>query len=643
MTPGMKLRSRILKSLLFARIPLLVLIHFVLFCGVYWLANLIRFDWRLPAEYVRDFWLGMATVVSIKLVTFYLLNHFHGWWRHVTFSDMVSLGRASVASSLLIVAIDHFLLVSQIPRTVIVIDWALTIVVLAILRSCWRLWDERVANYDAKQQCRRALLLGSDFESARMAHLINSQAQIEFKIVGLVAVGPTKRQRFGDIRVLGSLDEVSTLAAANQAEAVLVPSDKLSGPRLRDLLEASEEEGADFKVRVLPKLSHHFHGDHRIPIREVRIEDLLRREAVEVDQGSIGDLFDGKTVLVTGAGGSIGSELCRQLIRFNPQRLIILGRGENRIFHVERELRLLAPELTIIPIIASVTDQRRMEELFDTYRPHVVLHAAAHKHVPLSEANVGEAVLNNVGGVRVLADTAAAYDTGMFVQVSTDKTVNPTSVMGCTKQIADRYCLAMDSTSSTRFVVTRFGNVLGSEGSVVPLFKKQIQEGGPITITDPRMTRFFMTIPEATQLVLQSAAIGRGGNIYVLEMGEQVRIVDMAHDLIRFAGLERDSIDIVYTGVRPGEKLYEELFYSEQEVGETQHEKIMTVYHRPDGTGFREQVDALLEMAYDSSEKIRDKLAEMVPEYQAQLSQSAADAAPQDQIESQQPVETSAE
>jgi FlaA1/EpsC-like NDP-sugar epimerase len=341
----------------------------------------------------------------------------------------------------------------------------------------------------------------------------------------------------------------------------------------------------------------------------------------------IGRLVEGRTVMVTGAGGSIGSEICRQLLRFNPRVLLLVGRGENRIFKVERKLRTANPSAVLQPCIADITDEARVRQLFAQHRPEVVFHAAAHKHVPLMEMNVGEAIRNNVGGTRIMAETAHEFGVRNFVFISTDKAVHPSSIMGVSKQIAERFVHAMSQASSTCFTVVRFGNVLGSDGSVVPIFQDQIRRGGPITVTDPRMTRFFMTIPEASQLVLQAAAMGQGGEIFVLEMGEPVRIVDLARDLIRLSGLPEDSIEICFTGIRPGEKLYEELYFDDEETLPTAHPKLRAAYHRPYTLPeVRETIAQLQELIHAPEEALRQKLCEVVEEYAWQV-RNAADTA----------------
>jgi len=328
-------------------------------------------------------------------------------------------------------------------------------------------------------------------------------------------------------------------------------------------------------LRIVPPLEDLFNGNRWLPMRDLDTSDLLRRRPVELDHGKIGELLSGRRVLVTGAGGSIGSEICRHVLRFAPAELLLLGRGENRIYAIERELAALhSGRSRLAPAIGNITDVPRMRDVFEQFRPEVIFHAAAHKHVPLMEAHVAEAVRNNVLGTKCLADLAAEYDVKSFVLISTDKAVNPTSVMGATKHLAERYVQAMSQRSATQFVAVRLGNVLGSAGSVVPLFREQIRRGGPITVTDPRMTRYFMTIPEASQLVLQAAAMGAGGEVFVLDMGDPVCIVDLARDLVRLSGLPADSIDIAYTQARPGEKLHEELYARGEQRRPTAHAKV---------------------------------------------------------------------
>jgi FlaA1/EpsC-like NDP-sugar epimerase len=373
--------------------------------------------------------------------------------------------------------------------------------------------------------------------------------------------------------VLGAIADVRRIAAKTGAVQAIITISNAPGAAVRKISELCQEAG--LPAKIVPGVFQIVGGKLNLTrLRDVAIEDLLRRELVVLDTEAISDDLRGAVVLVTGAGGSIGSELCRQVCRFGPARLVLVERTENALFDIHRELQREYPNALLVPCIADVTDRERIETIFQAEKPRVVFHAAAHKHVPMMEWNPGEAIKNNVLGTRLLADIADRAKVHAFVMVSTDKAVNPTSVMGASKRAAELYVQALASRSSTRFVTVRFGNVLGSAGSVVPIFREQLNRGGPITITHPEMRRYFMTIPEACQLILQAQTMGRGGEIFVLDMGEPVRIVDLARDLIRLSGFREDEIEIAFTGVRPGEKLFEELSSSSENANKTRHPKI---------------------------------------------------------------------
>ncbi len=610
-----KAQHRLTSFLLTARLPLLMAFHFAVFAGVLWVAFLMRFTMDVPAKYIDYFYRAVLAVVATKVAVFYFLRSFHGWWRYVHFSDMISLVKSSAVSSLAVVAVDYFLLGGQMPRMVLLNDFAMGVVVLGGLRSTWRVWDERIGPLRQKK-LGRALMVGGDFETSRLAHLINGQRNLNVRVVGFVSPSEVDRStsHYGDIRVVGQVSSIAELMSSYRATTLYVISGALPAKRLRAILDIASD--SRFEIKILPKLEEQLKGVDKVPIREVSYNDLLRRDPAELDLGAIEGLVSGRSVMVTGAGGSIGSELCRQLVRFGCRELILLGRGENRIYEIERELKALQLNVALIPKIVNITDLPRLREVFHAHRPDVVFHAAAHKHVPLVEQNVGESIINNILGTKNVADLSDQYMVSRFVMVSTDKAVNPTSIMGCTKHMAERYCQTMGARSKTKFISTRFGNVLGSAGSVVPLFQKQIQAGGPITITDKRMTRYFMTIPEASQLVVQAATMGDGGEIFVLEMGQPVRIIDLAQDLIRLAGHSPGSIDIVESGIRPGEKLFEELYYKNEKSIPTSHDKILSSQSR--AFKFEEvehQVHTLIESAYHETDAIRILMKKFVPEY----------------------------
>jgi len=593
---------------------LLAAAHAVIFAAAYWSAFLLRFDLAVPD---KDFGIFVSTLgwaVGTQLLIFALLGQFHGWWRYVTFADLTALLRASAVSLVVLASMDYFFQL-RIPRSVPPLDAILIVAMLGAVRASWRMFREVFHPMLNSKDCRWALLVGTDLSNGILAHQIQSHFRLPYRVRGFLSTDAfVAATHIGQIPILGPLENVCQIAVAYRVTDVLVVAGTLPGPRLRNLMEACENE--NLSLKIIRPLEDRLGGDDHVPVRPIEINDLLGRDPVTLDTENIDKLLEGRRVMVTGGGGSIGSEICRQIIAFRPESLILVGRGENRIFAIDRELRGLHTATTIYPCIGDVTNRERMEQIFKEHRPEVVFHAAAHKHVPLMETNVGEAIRNNVFGTKCVADLADRYGVVSFVLISTDKAVHPSSVMGATKQIAERYVHTLSQESATRFTVVRFGNVLGSAGSVVPIFQQQIRAGGPITITDPRMTRFFMTIPEASQLVLQAATMGAGGEIFVLEMGEPVKIVDLARDLIRLSGLPEYAIEINFTGIRPGEKLYEELYFDDEETLPTSHPKLRAAYHRPYALAEVHRAIAQLErIVNDPEELLRRKLREIVPEF----------------------------
>ncbi|WP_160148082.1 UDP-N-acetylglucosamine 4,6-dehydratase family protein [Rubripirellula obstinata] len=602
------------------RLIILLVMHTVLFVGLLWLAMLLRFDFQIPAHMMDRFRTSVAAIVSVKIVVFYLAGHFHGWYRYVSFSDVLALGRAALLAMLAVAALDYFVFQQPLPRTVILLDFLLTICATGLLRSVWRLYDERTLLTFSNNHINNALMVGTSPQDGKLAHQINSQKTSGIRIKALVAVGEFRRgSRLGNLRVRGSMDKVHSIALKHNCTHVLVSNNTLSGTQLRQLNDLCAEHG--LQVRILPQMDEVMQGAKKIPLRELNISDLLRREPAQLDEKRIGNTVRGKRILVTGAGGSIGSEICRQLLKFNPHEIVLLGRGENRIFAINQELSGKAGSTKLTTAIADVTNKVSMRGVFEKHDPELVFHAAAHKHVFLMEGHVAEAITNNAHGTRVTADLAIEFGVERFVLISTDKAVNPTSVMGCSKQLAERVIHSRALSSDTIFGVVRFGNVLGSNGSVIPIFQEQIRNGGPITITDPNMTRYFMSIPEASQLVLQAGSMCTGGEVFCLDMGKPMRIVDLAKDLIHLSGLPQDSIEIEFMGARTGEKLYEELYFDEEATIETDHEKVRAAYQRPyEGTAIDDVLDEVLQQRGTvSNEELKDQLKELIPEYRRPL------------------------
>ena len=468
---------------------------------------------------------------------------------------------------------------------------------------------------------KRMLIVGAGSSATIVMRDMLNNDNLNYQVVGYVDDDPAKRHtRINGAKVLGTRDDIVKLCREKGVDEILIALPSASMQERKKIIEICNETGC--KVKILPSIDQIIdQGEMYSKIRNVEIEDLLAREPIKLNNTEIDEYIKNRTILVTGGGGSIGSELCRQIMRFNPKKLVILDIYENNAYDLQMELNRKYPENKPDVVIASVRDMGRLEDLFEEYKPYIVFHAAAHKHVPLMEDSPGEAIKNNVFGTLNVAKCADKYGAKKFVMISTDKAVNPTNVMGATKRICEMIVQNMQLYSKTEFVAVRFGNVLGSNGSVIPLFKRQIENGGPVTVTDKNITRFFMTIPEAAQLVLQAASYAKGGEIFVLDMGEPVKIYDLAKNLIRLSGYTPDvDIKIEFCGLRPGEKLYEELLMNEEGLTNTEHSKIFI--GKPldvDPEKLKITLDELEKAAYsDDNEAIKDAVAKAVPTYKRQ-------------------------
>ena len=592
------------------------IVHCAAFVMAYWLAFALRLSLPIPSFWLKLFWQTLPVVVALKLAIFFAMGHWRYSWRHPTFSDLSALLRASTLASLVLATLDLMVGQYHIPRWVLALDWAMTILTIGGLRSIWRLTREEFRAWLVPKRCRKALIVGANPSGEYLARQLLDGQRYGYIAAGFLDDDPRRHgTRLVGVRVLGGTDRAVIHARQVGARDILVISGVITGQRLRDLMERCKT--ASLNLKIIPAMDDLLSDSYQVQIRDVDINDLLRREPVQLSSEKIEQRLAGRTVMVTGAGGSIGSEICRQVLKFQPRRLLLVERAENSLFLIDREFSSRPLVTEVIPLLADVTDAGRMEAIFAEYQPEMVFHAAAHKHVPMMEYNPGEAIKNNVLGTVRLAELAASHNVAHFVLISTDKSVNPTSIMGVSKQLAERFVHAYSERQGTNFLVVRFGNVLGSAGSVVPIFQDQIRLGGPITVTHPDMERFFMTIPEASQLVLQAAAMGRGGEIYVLDMGQPVKIVDLARDLVRLSRLKPEDIEIVFTGLRPGEKMHEELYFTDEQRLPTPHPKLFVAYHRPfELAEVRRTVEELSTLVDGPSELLRTRLALLVPEYQ---------------------------
>ena len=584
------------------------------FVGIYWLSYCLRFEGQLGSEEWGCFRATVGWVVMVKLAWFVGLRVCRGWSCSVTFYDLVVLLQAATGALLTMTTIQFFLSpLPTIPRSVFLLDWGTTVVVLGGARSLVRgVREMRWSLFSPADQV-RVLIAGAGDMGAATLRMLRRIDRPRYRVVGFLGGSPALvGTRIEGIRVIGLCEDAGQLVNRHSVQEILVMQGELSGVQLRRLMNDARRSGCE--VRVLPSYRQLIEGSVTVQPRAVSIEDLLQREPVQLGIEDIRQWIDGRVILVTGSAGSIGSEICRQLLQFAPQRIVAVDRAETGQFFLERELRPLAGEKQIDFCIADVLDEPRMRRVLMHHRPHVIFHAAAYKHVPLMEQHPEEAVRNIVTATRQLADLAMDFHTDSFVMISTDKVVNPSSMMGACKRVAELYVQALAGHCPTRFVTVRFGNVLDSAGSVVQLFRQQIATGGPVTVTDPDMRRYFMTIPEASRLVIQSGAIGQSGQILLLDMGEPVRIADLAADMIRLSGLRvGDDVAIEFTGLRPGEKLYEELHISGEQLLSTCHPKVIVADRKPGCIDdLRGAIAELEHLAREAPESIVDQLQKMV-------------------------------
>lgn len=556
---------------IYRRKPALIIIDIILLNLALFISFILRFNGDV-FNYL-DFTYFML-ISSIGLIILLFSNLYNRIWQYASIGELLTIFKVSALINLLLV-FYIYISRSSFPRSVILINFMTEIFMLGALRFGLRLLKDYSINNNLLVPRTRVLIIGAGDAGEIIIREMNKHPELGKKIIGLIDddLGKANLEMHG-LKVLGNRYDIPKVIEKYAVDEVIIAMPSARGKDIKEIYNLSIQN--DVRVKIVPGVYELINGNVNLSqIREVKVEDLLGREQVKLNIKKIARDVEGRTVMVTGAGGSIGSELCRQIARFKPWRLLMLDNYENSLYYLDLELKKGFPDIEIIPIISCVRDKERLDNLFASYRPDLVFHAAAHKHVPLMEYNPGEAVKNNIFGTRNLLEVADRYKVDKFVLISTDKAVNPTNVMGATKRVAEMLVQAMNKRSQTKYMAVRFGNVLGSNGSVIPLFKKQIATGGPVTVTHEEVTRYFMTIPEAVQLVIQAAALGRGGEVFVLDMGEPVKIIDLAKDLIKLSGLKLgEDIDIEITGLRPGEKLYEELLHDTENSIRTEHERI---------------------------------------------------------------------
>ncbi|WP_027701384.1 polysaccharide biosynthesis protein [Metaclostridioides mangenotii] len=525
--------------------------------------------------YIKGNLIPLIVYIILHIITFIIFRCYSTLWRYAGEEGIISIFAATFAYLIPVVIVHkvigyNYSVLFYILNTISIIMFTLG------YRITYRAIKIIINRTSMQEGISNVLIIGAGNAGEMVVQELNRNPRLRKSPVAIIDDDPNKRGRvIHNVKIVGTTDEIPEIVDKYEVNEIIFSIANINNQKKKDIIDICKNTNS--KIKTIPGIYEIIDGKVNIKqIRDVRIEDLLGREPIEVDYKDISNYIAGKNVIVTGGGGSIGSELCRQIASFNPNRLIILDNYENNAYAIQQELiRKYGDKLDLVVVIASIREKKRLDEIFDMYRPEIVFHAAAHKHVPLMEFSPGEAIKNNIFGTLNTAKVASKYNVERFVLISTDKAVNPTNIMGATKRAAEMIIQTMNEESKTEFVAVRFGNVLGSNGSVIPLFKKQIEDGGPVTVTHPMIIRYFMTIPEAVGLVIQAGAMAKGGEIFVLDMGEPVKILDLANNLIKFSGLEPGvDIKIKFTGLRPGEKLYEELLMSEEGLLETRHKKI---------------------------------------------------------------------
>ncbi len=583
------------------------------------LCLIIAFLLRFEGAWLNYFHFSYLPVLTLLgAAVFSLSNLYDRMWQYASIGELFSIVKTALIINLLFMTYSYFWQV-VLPRSIPPINTILLIFALGGMRFSFRLLTDYLEQKSQKKKpAKHVLVVGAGDVGEMIIRELNRHPELNKKVVGLIDDDPAKQNlQIHGVEVVGSREELPQLIKEYGAKEVIIAIPSAPGTVIKDIYQRASKQNV--KIKTVPGMYELLNGDIDLSqLREVRVEDLLRRDAVDLDIDSICSYLAGKTVLVTGGGGSIGSELCRQIAEYNPRKIIALDSYENTTYMLQREMAKHNPGVDIYPVIGSVRDEGFMQEVLEEFAPEVVFHAAAYKHVPLMEHNPAEAVKNNIFGTRITAQQAAAQGVDRFVLISTDKAVNPSNVMGASKRTAEMVIQKLDAEEETDFMAVRFGNVLGSAGSVVPLFKRQIEEGGPVTVTHREVRRYFMTIPEAVQLVLQAGAQGDGGEVFLLDMGEPVRIIDLARDLISLSGYRPEKdIEIKITGLRPGEKLVEEMLTDRESNRATEHERIfISTMEENIPEDLTKRLAELAESAtYSQEEKIVKLLEEIVPGY----------------------------
>lgn len=596
----------------------LAVLHDLLAAALAWsFAYLLRFNFELPPHFATELHQSIYWVVSLQMIIFWRFNLYRGMWRYASTTDLRRIFLAILLSAAAIPLLFWMLRLDLvIPRSVLIFNPVLLILMMGGSRFIYRLWKEQGLYRNFKLRGEPVLVLGAGDAAMSLAKELTKSS--DWRLVGFLDDNTDQQGRMlNGIMVLGTLDSLPEWVARLDVSQVIIAMPSSSHQQRKRAIQLCN--AAQVKALTVPSIDDLMSGKVAVSqLRAIELDDLLGRDTVVLDDAGLHGLLTGKVVMVTGAGGSIGSEMCRQVARFAPARLVLFELSEFALYTIGQELEQTFPGLSFVCLVGDVRDAARVDEIMQGYLPSVLFHAAAYKHVPLMEQhNAWQAIRNNVLGTWTVARAAQRWGIAKFVMISTDKAINPTNVMGASKRLAEMVCQALQPSGDTRFVMVRFGNVLGSTGSVIPKFRAQIAQGGPVTVTHPEITRYFMSIPEAAQLVLQAGLMGQGGEIFVLEMGEPVKITDLAKDLIRLSGFTEEEIKIEFTGLRPGEKLYEELLADNEHTLPTPHSKLRIAQARQADAAWLDELLGWVSTAVMPDEAVRASLSQWVPEYQS--------------------------
>lgn len=614
---------------------IMILTDTIIFMLAIVLAYLFRFEFSLDSNQIQQIISVIVWMIPLKIIVFFVFGIYRGMWRYTSIKDFWLLARACTLSLLLVMFIILYInRFEGYSRAVFVIDGVFTFLLIGgermIIRTFFAIYSSRTinANSSVKMHMKQVLIIGAGDAGEKILREIFDNHQLNYQVIGFIDDNPEKQRRsIHGIPVLGKVENLPNILKKVAVQEILVAIPSASGDQIRHVVEVCRS--CNISHKILPGIGELIDGRVSVKaLRDISYEDLLGRPPVHLNIQCIRNYLDGKTVLITGCGGSIGSELCRQVIKFQPHSIILLDASETNLFNIQMEMQNERYCRNYEAVLGHVQNKKLMNDIFKKYKPQIVFHAAAYKHVPMLEKNPWEAVFNNIIASRIAMDMSIKHHVERFVLISTDKAVRPTNVMGASKRVTELIMQSFQD-NSTRLMAVRFGNVVGSSGSVIPIFRRQIEQGGPVTVTHPEINRFFMTIPEASQMILQAGAMGEGGEVFVLHMGTPVRIADMARDLIHLSGKEPDTdIKIVYTGLREGEKLFEELITAGEDVFPTSHEKIMVM--RPchfnevkamqeDREMLEKKINELVKDALrHDANAIKKKLKEIVPEYSPQ-------------------------